>query len=102
MENRLILHDILCDALGSSHVYFQPPESVKMVYPCFVYSLERYPAIYADDGPYKVDEKYLVTFITRDADTLLPQMLCKKHGFSYERYFPADNLHHHVLTYTFY
>ena len=38
MRDRIGLHEILCETLGSKNVYFQPPESVKMNYPAIVYS----------------------------------------------------------------
>ena len=102
MENRLSLHELLTGFLGSNKAYFQPPESLKMSYPCFRYVIENVASQYADNFPYKTNERYLVTYITRDADDPLPKQLCKEHGFSYERYYAADNLHHHVFVYTFY
>ena len=38
MGNRLELHEILVDALGSRNVYYQPPENIKITYPAIVYS----------------------------------------------------------------
>ena len=37
MASRLNLHNSLIEALGTKSVYFQPPESVKLVYPCIIY-----------------------------------------------------------------
>lgn len=102
MENRLALHDILTSLLNSPNAYFQPPETLRMVYPCFRYVVENVPASYADDTPYKTNERYLVTYMTRDADDKLPPLLAKTKGFSYQRYYSAANLHHHVFVYTFY
>ena len=39
-KDRLILHDELITLLGSSNVYFQPPTSIKMNYPCIIYKLD--------------------------------------------------------------
>ena len=38
MASRLNLQDKLEEVLGSKQVYFQPPESLKLKYPCIVYS----------------------------------------------------------------
>lgn len=38
MANRLNLHEEFATLLGSNNVYFQPPESVKLNYPCIKYS----------------------------------------------------------------
>ena len=51
-NRRLELHELLCGLLGSRHVYFQPPESVKMRYPAIVYNLDYIENKHADDGVY--------------------------------------------------
>ena len=102
MATRMDLHEILLDELGTDQVYFQPPESVKMLYPCFVYSIENSPTEHADDTNYKVNDRYLVRYITRDPDDELVGALKWIHGFSFERHYVADNLHHYVYVYTFY
>lgn len=99
MDHREELHAILETALGSDHVYFQPPASVRMTYPAIVYFLETFPASYANDDPYKVSERYSVTFITRDPVSKLPKQMSQTHGFSFDRHYSADNLHHYVFTY---
>ena len=38
MDRRLQLHEELCSVLGSRNVYFQPPETIKLTYPCIIYS----------------------------------------------------------------
>lgn len=38
MGTRLELQSKLVELLGSKHVYYQPPESVKIEYPAIVYS----------------------------------------------------------------
>ena len=42
MGTRLELQNKLEELLGSRHVYFQPPESVKMEYPAIKYSMTTY------------------------------------------------------------
>lgn len=100
MDRRLELQELLEEALGSKNVYFQPPESVKMTYPCIVYTVRDIPTTHADDLPYFVREMYDVTVITRNPDSELPKKLAKAKGFAYDRYYAADNLHHHALRYT--
>ena len=102
MANRLVLQELLESLLSSKEVYFQPPESVKMKYPCFVYSLENLPVQRADDSNYKVNERYLVRYITRNPDDSVIDDIIRVRGFAFERRYVADNLHHYVYTYTFY
>ena len=53
-QRRLDLHEILVDALGSGNVYFQPPASLKMVYPCIRYNRATADAKFANNGLYNV------------------------------------------------
>ena len=33
------LNDLLVKIMGNNHVYYEPPEDVKIEYPCIVYSM---------------------------------------------------------------
>ena len=100
--NRLELSDLLesimdeCDE--TPHLYYQAPESVKMEYPCFVYRLRTMPVQYANDKPYKLNVGYDVTYITRSPTSKVPERMLKEPTFSFDRYYPADNLHHYAYT----
>lgn len=102
MSRRLELQTLLEQLLGTRQVYFQPPESIKMKYPCIVYTIDDIPVEYADDYQYKTHERYLVTYITKDPDDSLVETLWKEKGFRFDRRFNSDNLHHFVYTFTFY
>ncbi len=52
MSRRLELHAKLVDFLGSGHVYFQPPESVRLTYPCIIYNLDDFDVKRADNELY--------------------------------------------------
>ena len=49
MSKRVDLGNKLKEILGSNNVYFQPPDNLKMVYPCIRYRLEGGNAEYADN-----------------------------------------------------
>lgn len=95
-RNRLLMHEKLVEVLGSRHVYYQPPETVKMVYPCIVYEHDYNVAKHADNRPYKNDDVYTVTFITKDPDSSIPDAISQLRTASFERRFVAENLHHYV------
>ena len=98
-QSRLILDDIFrTKILGSSNVYFQPPESVKMKYPAIRYSLDNITQIHADDLPYISANRYLVTIIDRNPDSILPSLLAALPFCKHERTYVADNLNHWVFT----
>lgn len=97
MKSRLELHEVLTSIVD--HVYFQPPESVRMVYPCIVYSLSRLDTRYADNKLYKSMKSYEITFITRDPDNdYINQMMDKFEYCRFDRRFINDNLYHDVFT----
>ena len=58
MSNRLELHEILCEVLGSRNTYFQPPESIKMNYPAIVYSRNNIDNTFADNDVYMQSYSY--------------------------------------------
>lgn len=99
MAKRLDLHQELCDILGSTNVYFQPPASVSMKYPCIKYSVSGIDVEYADDSNYKSIRQYTVTVIDRNPDSEIPDAILNHFRMcSFDRGYPADNLNHFVLT----
>lgn len=99
MASRLKLHDELISVLGTRNVYFQPPETVKLKYPCIIYKLSGINTAYADDEIYKKINQYNVTAIDPNPDTTLAHDLLEKFKMiSFNTSFTADNLNHYVLT----
>lgn len=98
MAKRLELHRILCDILGSSEVYYQPPESVKMKYPAIVYARERIENDFANNNVYRQKIPYIITVMVRDPDSDIPIKLSKLPLCRYDRHFMANNLNHEVFT----
>lgn len=95
-KNREDLHQILLTYCPN--VYYQPPESVKLKYPCIIYAMETLSPQYADNNPYLLHTSYGMRYITREPDdetvynlALLPKC---KHGKMYAK----DNLYHHSYT----
>ena len=93
-KSRLELHEELCDFLGSRHVYFQPPESFKLVYPCIVYERTRNEDIYADNGKYLRRKAYKVTIITSNPDTDMVDRMDDMQYCRFDRSYTASNLYH--------
>jgi hypothetical protein len=96
MGQRLSLHQILKDLLGSSNVYFQPPATVKLAYPCIVYRRSDIDTAFADDVPYAINKQYQVTVIDSNPDSLIPDMVGNLSKCLFDRHFTADNLNHDV------
>ena len=99
MASRLKLHEELCEVLGTKNCYFQPPESLKLKYPCIVYSMYRINTKFADNKVYNKVSQYTVTFIHKDPDdTISDDILDRFSNCRMDRRFTSDNLYHDVFT----
>ena len=97
MAPRLELQSILTELLGSKQVYFQPPPTVQMAYPCIVYRRDYELSRFADDTPYKHDKRYLVTVIDRNPDSDIPDKIAELPKCIFDRFYTADDLNHDVF-----
>lgn len=96
MAQRLELQAKLVELLGSAHVYFQPPPTVKMEYPCIIYRRESESRTFADNSPYRHKKRYQVTVVDKNPDSDIPDKVGSLPLCSFERFFTADNLNHDV------
>ena len=92
--SRLELHEILCSLLGTRNVYFQPPETVRMKYPCIVYHAQAMNTEHANNSPYAIFDRYRVIVIDGDPDSILPKKIAKLKGARAAQPYDNDNLHH--------
>lgn len=79
------------------YVYFQPPDNLQIQYPCIVY--QRYIATteFADNIPYKYNQRYQVTVIDRDPDSDIPNKVAGLPKCIKNRFFVVGNLNHDVF-----
>ena len=98
MGNRLTLHNMLVSTIGNTNVYFQPPPSFQMSYPCIVYNRSDIDTAFANNQPYKHEKQYTITVIDEDPDSTTPDAVSKLPRCSFSRAFKADQLNHDVFT----
>lgn len=98
MASRIDLHEILVGILGSRNVYYDPPEDLKMEYPCIRYSKSSINVQKANNKAYLKHNRYQVMVIDRLPDNPIIDELLKLPNCSYDRHYTAGNLHHDVLT----
>lgn len=96
MGDRLDLQTLLTSLLESSNVYFQPPPSLLMQYPCIVYERSTTNTEFADNRPYKHTKRYQVTVIDRNPDSDIPDRISNMPMCSHSRFFTANGLNHNV------
>lgn len=98
MASRLKLQSELETILGSRNVYFQPPESIRMIYPAIVYSRIRIDNRHANDFVYKQDDAYEVIVIDRNPDSEIVRKISRLPKCRFDRHYKADNLNHDAFT----
>lgn len=91
---RLEFHEMLCSLLGSRNVYFQPPATIRMKYPCIVYEAQAMASRHASNVPYAFSDRYRVIVIDKDPDSILPKKIAKLQGARAAQPYTSDNLHH--------
>ena len=79
-------------------IYFQPPESTKITYPCLIYEFGGLSTKHADDLPYFRAPYWEMTYITRDPDDEMIMKLSELPQCAMGRSFVADNLYHYPYT----
>lgn len=96
MGKRRDLQWALEAVLGSRNVYFQPPASINMSYPCIVYKQIPGTTLYASNSAYFRKKRYQITVIDKNPDSAIPDKIADLPLCSIERCFTADNLNHFI------
>ena len=98
MASRLDLQNELENLIGSTRVYFQPPASITLHYPCIIYHLSNIRDRRADNKAYNLDNEYEVTYIDKNPDNdIKTRMIQEFPKCRFNRFFTNDNLNHYVF-----
>lgn len=98
MHNRSELNKKLERLIGSSNVYFQPPASVQLSYPCVIYTLGTGDMKRADDSVYMYTYSYEITFIYKRPNIDIVEQVLKTFSMSsVYRVYVSDNLNHYAF-----
>lgn len=95
---RVELQEYLENLIQNKNVYFQPPESFKINYPCIIYELSNIGSRKADNVKYKIVKEYTVTIIDKNPDSKLFDKMFESDYCRFDRHFVNDNLHHWVFS----
>ena len=79
-----------------THVYYQPPENLKLIYPCIVYKLDNKPTKFANNKPYGWVDSYTLTYISTTPDDPILNAIGMLPKCKFDRPFVNDNLYHYV------
>lgn len=97
MATRSNLQSILEDILGTRNVYFQPPTSLKLKYPCIIYQRTSGDTQFSDNNPYIYTKRYQIIHIDPNPDSEIPRKIAMLPMCKHDRTYTADNLTHDVF-----
>ena len=97
MSNRLGFRAYLKRHVTVKNLYFQPPESEKLKYPCIIYSRDSSWDRWGDNGKYLKYKGYNIIYVSRTPDDSAVDALESLPFCSYSRHYVADNLNHDVF-----
>lgn len=100
MASRIDLHNLLVSILGTRNVYFQPPESIKLVYPCIVYERLNMYNVDASNDVYLQNYSYQITTIYVNPDDELPKKVSKNVKCRHTRHYSSNGLNYDVFIHT--
>lgn len=99
MASELKLQMELTEVSELQYVYFQPPASLLMNYPCVKYSFAAVNVKHANNKIYKNKKRYEIIVIDFNPDsTIYEKILYHFPLCSLDRIYVYDNLYHFVLT----
>lgn len=97
MGSRLELQTELETILGSRNVYFQPPETIKMAYPCIIYSRNSGDTQFANNKPYTFNIQYRILVVDKNPDSAIPDRIAQLPMCTFDRHYVTNNLNHDVF-----
>ena len=98
MTRRIQLHQILVDLLGSTNVYFQPPSTVQMKFPCIIYSRDARDEKFADNILYLGKDRYSISVVDKNPDSDIPDKVGALPLTSFSQHYVVDNLNYDVYS----
>lgn len=97
-DRRLELHELLKSIMTNGNVYHQPPENIKLKYPCIVYERSRDFSMHADNKKYMKKLQYTITLIDKKSLSDYFEAILDLPYCSFDRHFTSDDLNHDVFT----
>lgn len=102
MGTRLELDAKFRQILGNNNTYFRPPRDMHLNYPCVIYKLYDFDITKADNIDYIRNKQYELTYVTRDADDIIPEVLLDEFKYiRFTRHYFSDGLDYYVYRLTY-
>lgn len=98
MGSRLELQSTFEELLGSRNVYYNPPATLVMEYPCIRYALGGIQTRNANDAKYSKTKRYEGIVISKKSDPEVVDKILDLQYTSLGTPYKADNLNHYPFT----
>ena len=96
-RTRINLQVKLEELLDSKHVYYNPPENLKMEYPAIRYSKNDIENTYASNIKYISRDVYDLVVIDKKPDNPVIKKLLELPYSEFDRHYVADGLNHDII-----
>ena len=97
MHTREELQSKLEELLGVKHVYYQPPDNLKMDYPAIRYSKVDITHSYANNIKYRTHNVYDIIVIDKKPDNKVINKILELPYSELDRHYVADGLNHDII-----
>ena len=94
-DKRIELQGVLESILRSKNVYFQPPENLKINYPCIIYSRTGSDIDRADNHIYRSQKQYNLIYVDTRPDSPIVDTLEELPYCKLDRPYVSDGLYHY-------
>lgn len=91
-RDRLDLQAKFEEILGSRNVYFNPPENLKLQYPCIIYNISGVYRRDADNSLYGYMNRYTVTLIDKKPDSEFYVPLLSMRYCTFDRSYKSEGM----------
>lgn len=91
------LQELLEKLFECRHVYYQPPDNLRMEYPAIRYSLSDIDSKYANNKMYVGMKCYDIVVIDKEPDNPIIEKLLELPYASFDRHYVSDNLNHDII-----
>lgn len=85
----------------TTNVFYQPPSSTHLTYPCILYKLDDIVTFNANNRQYFQTRKYAITVIDKNPDSALADLLSKWSTIQFVQSYISNGLNHFVFLLTF-
>lgn len=87
----------LFNGLGIENIYFQPPTTLEIKYPCIVYKIDDLVTKAANNRPYSLKTRYQLTLIHANPDNDIKEKLAMLPLCEFDRSYSADKHMHYIF-----